>query len=121
MTTFMRLACPSPPTSTSPRKSARQNSARRSLPCERPRRRPETEVPARIANATRAVRIAWVQQYGLTCPGFGREPHAVPSIAHLHADHAVARDPSLVKVLCASCNGRKGATVDKDTLGRGNA
>ncbi|MBN9560742.1 MAG: hypothetical protein J0H14_08450 [Alphaproteobacteria bacterium] len=28
-------------------------------PRERPRRRPGTEVPARIANATRAVRIAW--------------------------------------------------------------
>jgi hypothetical protein len=58
---------------------------------------------------------AWIEQYGLVCPGWGRDPHPA---AKLTADHdwpvgAGGPEDGPLGVLCASCNSaKKDRTVD---------
>jgi hypothetical protein len=61
----------------------------------------------------RAVVAAHIAQHGNTCPGFDRAAH--PS-NDLTADHLVPRSRGGIggplRVLCRSCNARRGATGD---------
>jgi hypothetical protein len=52
-----------------------------------------------------------VRQYGWVCPGFERPPHPSHDLTcdHLVAQARGAAPESEIRVLCRSCNGRRGA------------
>lgn len=54
---------------------------------------------------------AWIDQHGLWCPGYGRDPHPA---ADLTGDHHA---DGTANVLCRACNSRRGA-VDPVFTGR---
>jgi hypothetical protein len=56
----------------------------------------------------RDLKLRWVAEHGLVCPGWHREPHPVESIADFDVDHVVPRVAGgrfgPLRVLCQSCN-----------------
>jgi hypothetical protein len=67
----------------------------------RDERRPDYGPSWRAARA--AVIQAWIDQHGLNCPGYRRDPHPA---ADLTGDHMA---DGTIGVLCRSCNSRRGA------------
>lgn len=70
-----------------------------------PRHRPHYD--GEWKKISKEIRKAWLEEYGPLCPGHARSPHWVRA-ADLTVDHVVARDASLLAVLCRSCNASKG-------------
>ncbi len=74
----------------------------------RPYTRAELERRAEVVRA-------WVAEHGQVCPGWRREPHSIQEwTGPLHAEHpdpvaAGGAEDQPLTVLCALCNGRKGA------------
>lgn len=56
---------------------------------------------------SKTIREEWLKQHGPLCPGWRRAAHLVHP-RYLCVDHVVARDPSVLAVLCRSCNSTKG-------------
>src|SRR5829696_8967849 len=52
-----------------------------------------------------------VRRFGWNCPGWQREPHAATDLTadHVTPQAAGAAPESTIRVLCRSCNGRRGA------------
>ena len=57
------------------------------------------------ARRSHAIRKAWVDEHGWICPGYRIPPH--PS-TDLTVDHVDPRNPTVLAVLCRSCNASKG-------------
>ena len=57
-----------------------------------------------------ALIAAHVREHGLICPGFEREPHASDDLTadHLEPQAHGGRPESAIRVLCRSCNSRRG-------------
>ena len=79
----------------------------RELQAKRGRRPYTTEERKRRA----AVVAQWRDEYGDVCPGWQRDPHPAPDLTADHITSVGAGGPEdgPLAVLCASCNGRKGA------------
>lgn len=77
----------------------------------RRRRPPATSAETRRRRETVA---EWIARNGIVCPGWRCEPHAVTPPNILTADHiaphaVTGTDDGPLRVLCRSCNSRRGA------------
>jgi hypothetical protein len=80
---------------------------RRTYERNKSRRRRRTAAERRRRQALIA---AHVREHGWVCPGFEREPHASDDLTadHLEPQAHGGRPESEIRVLCRSCNSRRG-------------
>lgn len=89
------------------------------VPAERERDSKRKRVRPQYGGDWRKVSAQAIRQhiarYGYRCPFCHR---ANEKTNPLVTDHVKARDRTNIRVICRSCNSRKGATVDRRHLGR---